>query len=77
MKYELNDQLNYQKTRFCSKRSQNFYLLMTFEYRFVAQNPTTERLQNQYLVGATLRGCYDSLHVGNNLIQLLNHRKCT
>lgn len=31
--------------------------------KFVAQNPTTERLQNQYLVGATLRGCYDSLQV--------------
>jgi len=33
------------------------------EDKFVAQNAQSNRLQNQYLVSATLRACYDNLQV--------------
>jgi len=33
------------------------------EDNFVSQDPSSQRLQNQYLVSATMRACYDNLQV--------------
>merc|ERR1719213_721846 len=33
------------------------------EDNFVSQDPSSQRLQNQYLVSATMRSCYDNLQV--------------